>query len=191
MTQPNAAPATTIAPAFTGAERLPLPPQNGWTSAQVAAAAELSAGPRGGVIGPFKPLLYSPDLMQRVQKTGEYLRYNTGLDKRLTELAILVVAHHWGQPVEWNIHYPIALQAGVNQADADAIAVGDAPKTLDAEQRIVYEFCRAVLRDRAVSDRQYAEATAAFGEKSVVDLTTLCGYYSLLAMVMNVARTPD
>ncbi len=182
---------TTIVPAFTGDERLPLPAQSDWTLEQAAAAAELSAGPRGGVIGPFKPLLYSPELMQRVQKTGEYLRYNTGLDKRLTELAILLVAHHWGQPVEWNIHYPIALASGVNAADADAIAIGGAPPSLDAEQRLVYDFCRAVLRDRAVNDALYAQAKATFGEKSVVDLTTLCGYYSLLAMVMNVARTPD
>jgi 4-carboxymuconolactone decarboxylase len=182
---------TTIVPAFIGNERLPLPPQATWSGMQAAAAAELSAGPRGGVIGPFKPLMYSPDLMQRVQRTGEYLRYNTGLDKRLTELAILIVAQHWGQPVEWNIHYPIALNSGVKPADADAIAVGDAPKTLDVEQRLVYEFCRAVLRDRAVGDALYADTKTAFGEKAVVDLTTLCGYYSLLAMVMNVARTPD
>jgi 4-carboxymuconolactone decarboxylase len=182
---------TTTQPAFDGAERLPLPPRETWTAAQAEAARELVAGPRGGVIGPFKPLMYSPDLMARVQKTGEYLRYNTGLDKRLTELAILVVAHHWGQPVEWNIHYPIALQAGVKQADADAIAAGVTPPTLDAEQRTVYEFCRQVLKQSAVDDKCYAAVLAAFGEKGVVDLTSLCGYYSLLAMVMNVARTPD
>jgi 4-carboxymuconolactone decarboxylase len=182
---------TTIQPAFEGHERLPLPPRETWTAAQSEAAKELVAGPRGGVIGPFKPLMYSPDLMARVQKTGEYLRYNTGLDKRLTELAILIVAHHWGQPVEWNIHYPIALQAEVKQADADAIAAGSAPQMLDAEQTLVYDFCRQVLTHKAVDDDCYAALLAAFGERGVVDLTSLCGYYSLLAMVMNVARTPD
>ena len=182
---------TTIQPAFEGGERLPLPSRETWTAAQAKAAKDLVAGPRGGVIGPFKPLMYSPDLLARVQKTGEYLRYNTGLDKRLTELVILVVAHHWGQPVEWNIHYPIALQAGVKPADADAIATGAMPTTLDAEQRIVYNFCRQVLTQKAVDDAGYAAVIDAFGEKGVVDLTSLCGYYSLLAMVMNVARTPD
>jgi 4-carboxymuconolactone decarboxylase len=182
---------TTIQPAFEGHERLPLPPRDTWTAAQAEAAKELVAGPRGGVIGPFKPLMYSPDLMARVQKTGEYLRYNTGLDKRLTELAILIVARHWGQPVEWNIHYPIALQAGVKQADADAIAADTPPRTLDAEQTLVYDFCRQVLTHKAVDDDCYAALLAAFGERGVVDLTSLCGYYSLLAMVMNVARTPD
>jgi len=180
-----------IKAAFDGAERLPLPAKATWTDDQAAAAAELSAGPRGGVIGPFKPLLYSPELMRRVQRTGEYLRYSTGLDKRLTELAILVVARFWGQPVEWNIHHPIALAAGVRETDAAAIAGGHVPLTLDAEQQVVHEFCQTLLANHCVGDDLYAKTLAAFGEKGVIDLTTLCGYYSLLAMVMNVARTPD
>ena len=168
-----------------------LPPRETWTAAQIEAAKEPVTGPRGGVIGPFKPMMYSPDLVARVQKTGEYLRYNTGLDKRLTELAILIVAHHWGQPVEWNIHYLIALQAGVKQADADAIVADAMPQALDAEQRLVYEFCRQFQTNKAVDDNCYAAVLAAFGEKGIVDLTSLCGYYSLLAMVMNVARTAE
>ncbi len=180
-----------IKPAFDGPERLPLPARSTWSPAQTAAAAELSAEPRGGVIGPFKPLLYSPELMHRVQRCGEYLRYNTGLDKRLTELAILVVAKFWSQPVEWNIHHPIALASGLSITDAAAIAEGRVPATLDAEQRVVYDFCTVLLKQHAVDDVLYARALAAFGEKSVVDLTALCGYYALLAMVMNVARTPD
>ncbi len=182
---------TTIKPAFAGPERLPLPARDTWTSAQANAAEELSAGPRGGVIGPFKPLLHSPELMQRVQRTGEYLRYNTSLDKRLSELAILVVAQFWGQPVEWNIHHPIALASGVREADAAAIAMDQAPSSLDAEQQAVYDFCHTLLREHAVDDALYARAIAAFGEQGVVDLAALCGYYSMLAMVMNVARTPN
>ncbi len=180
-----------IKAAFDGNERLRLPDPAGWTAAQRDAAAELVAGPRGGVIGPFKPLLYSPELMTRVQRTGEFLRYNTGLDKRLTELAILIVAQHWGQPVEWNIHYPIALGAGVRAADADAIGRGDKPTFPDGGQQTVYEFCQTLLTKRGVSDATYATAVQHFGEAGVVNLTALCGYYTMLAMVMNVARTPD
>ncbi len=180
-----------IKPAFDGNERLPLPDRAGWTASQRDAAAELVAGPRGGVIGPFKPLLYSPELMTRVQRTGEFLRYNTGLDKRLTELAILIVAQYWGQPVEWNIHYPIALGAGVNAADADAIGRGENPPSLDGGQQVVYDFCRALLTQHHVADPTYASALEHFGEAGVVNLTALCGYYAMLAMVMNVARTPD
>lgn len=178
-------------PAFDGAERLGLPDPAGWTPAQHAAAAELIAGPRGAVIGPFKPLLHSPELMQRVQRTGEYLRYHTGLDARLTELAILLVSQYWGQPVEWQIHYPIAIKAGLRVADADAIGRGDAPPSLDHQQQIVYDFCKALQASHAVSDALYAAARDALGEKGVIDLTALCGYYTMLAMVMNVARTPD
>jgi 4-carboxymuconolactone decarboxylase len=178
-------------PAFEGGERLPLPDQSGWDAEQAAAAAELIAGPRGAVIGPFKPLLYSPELMRRVQRTGEYLRYNTGLAPRLTELAILVVSKFWAQPVEWNIHCPIARSVGVHQADIDAIDAGVPPPSLDVQQQIVFEFCNTLLARHAVDDALYARALSAFGEKGVVNLTTLCGYYALLAMVMNVARTPD
>ena len=181
---------TTIVPAYNEHERLALPSQANWTSTQAEAAAELSAGPRGGVIGPFKPPMYSPELLKRVQKTGEYLRYNTDLPKRLTELAILIVAKHWGQPVEWNIHYPIALDAGVKHSDIDAISVDEVPPSLDTDQRLVYDFCRSLLSNGVVDDVVYMRLEAAIGKKGVVDLTALCGYYALLAMVMNVARTP-
>jgi 4-carboxymuconolactone decarboxylase len=134
--------------------------------------------------------MHSPELLSRVQKTGEYLRYNTNLPKRLTELAILIVAKHWGQPVEWNIHYPIAIDAGVKQSDIDAISVDDVPPSLDTDQRLVYDFCRSLLRNGVVDDVLYMQLETVISAKGVVDLTALCGYYTLLAMVMNVARTP-
>ena len=171
-------------------ERLPLPAESTWTSAQAEAAAELIAGPRGAVIGPFKPLLYSPDLMGRVQRTGEYLRFNTELRPALTELAILIVSKHWGQPVEWNIHRPLALKSGVQQADIDALEAGAPPPSLDHEQQIVYDFYSELQAHHAVGDAVYARALEAFGARGVIDLTALAGYYTLLAMVMNVARTP-
>lgn len=178
-----------IRPAFEGDERLGMPPRETWDAAQHAAAAAMLAGPRKAIVGPFKPLLHSPELTQCLQQTGAYLRFNTGLDPRLTELVILMVAAHWGQPVEWAIHHPIALAAGVREDTAAAIARGADPPGLDREQRVLYRLVSQLLATHAVDDARYAEALTCFGEKGLMDLVAQCGYYSQLAMVMNVART--
>jgi 4-carboxymuconolactone decarboxylase len=180
-----------IKPAYGGAERLPMPPRESWSAEQRAAAETMLAGPRKGIVGPFKPLLHSPILTQRVQHVGEYLRFGTGIDPRLTELAILIVAAHWGQTVEWNIHHPIALAAGVRAEDAAAISKGEEPTGLDYDQRALYRLVRELLTTHAVGDASYAEALKRFGERGLIDLVALAGYYCQLAMVMNVARTPD
>jgi hypothetical protein len=95
-------------------DRMPPLPEGSYTPAQAKVAAELVAGPRGAVFGPFVPLLRSPDLLSPLQKAGEYLRYKSALEPRLSEFAILVVAKRWSQAVEWSIHAPIALQCGVS-----------------------------------------------------------------------------
>jgi 4-carboxymuconolactone decarboxylase len=160
------------------------------TDAQRQAAAELSAGPRGSVIGPFIPLLRSPEFMSRLQKTGEYLRYHGKLGPRLNEFAILITARQWTQQFEWSAHYPLALKAGLRADLADAVADGRRPIGMADDEEIVYEFCDELFRTRGVSDATYSRAVAKFGEQGVIDMVGVAGYYSLLAMVMNVARTP-
>ena len=85
----------------------PLPPQ-GWSDAQRREADEVIRGPRGALLAPFVPLLRSPELMGHAQRMGEYLRYRSAIGLRLSELAILITAHAWSQPVEWGFHAPIA-----------------------------------------------------------------------------------
>ena len=104
------------------ADRLPPLSEEQMTAEQRAAAAEISSGPRGAVIGPFAPLLRSPELMTRLQKVGEYLRFESPLDRRLFEMTILYVARWWDQQFEWTFHHPLALEAGLDPAVADAIA---------------------------------------------------------------------
>jgi 4-carboxymuconolactone decarboxylase len=135
-------------------------------------------------------LLRSPELMGHVQRMGEFLRYRNCLGLRLTELAILITANHWSQAVEWTIHQPIALRAGVTQATIDAIDRGTEPTDLDPPAQALHAFATELLRTQAVADATYQRALGHFGEQGVVDLTACIGYYALLAMVMNVARTP-
>ena len=167
----------------------PLPPAT-WTAAQRLEAQAIIDGPRGALIAPFIPLLRSPELLGHVQRMGEFLRYRNSLGLRLTELAILITAQHWSQPVEWAIHAPIALRAGVSQASIDAIARGEQPTDLDPPAQALFAFATKLLRTQAVPNASYTLALEHFGEQGVMDLTGCVGYYALLAMVMNVARTP-
>ena len=171
-------------------DRLPLPPDGELTTEQRAAVAEISAGPRGGVIGPFAPLLRSPQLMTRLQKVGEHLRFSSGLDRRLFELTILYVSRWWDQDFEWSYHHPLALEAGLDPAVADAIGEGRRPEGMDPAAAAVWDLLDELHRTRQVGDDTYARALAELGDAGVVEVVGAAGYYTTLAMVMNVARTP-
>jgi 4-carboxymuconolactone decarboxylase len=171
-------------------DRLPPIPDAELTSEQRAAAAELAATARGSVFGPFVPLIRSPELLNRLQRTGQYLRYDSALEPRLSEMAILIVARHWSQQYEWHVHCPIALKAGLSAAKADAIAIGKRPDGMAEDEAALYDTLEEILDTQAVSDATWARAIAAFKERGVIDLLGLAGYYSTLAIVMNAARTP-
>ena len=170
-------------------DRLPPLPEADWTPQQRQAARQIIDGPRGALISPFVPLLRSPELMDHVQRLGEYLRYRNALGLRLSELAILVVARHASQAVEWAIHAPIALREGVSDGTVEAIARGQQPAHMPADEALVHDFSRQMLHKQQVDDATWQTAVAAFGEKGVMDLVGLIGYYALLAMVMNAAQT--
>ena len=173
-----------------GVDRLPPIAPEDWTEEQRRAALEVIAGARGALVSPFVPLLRSPELMTHAQRMGEYLRYRSAIGKRLSELAILVTARHWSQPVEWAIHAPIAVNVGIDPRIVEAIEHGRRPAQMSAEEAAVHDFCVELHRDKAVSDATWERAIDRLGEKGVVDLIGINGYYALLSMVMNAARTP-
>lgn len=173
-----------------GGERLPLPRADAMTPEQRAAADALMAGPRKGVYGPFLPLLRTPVLLDRIGKVGEVLRFESGLDARVRELAICAVARHVGNQFEWTMHAPLARKAGVAEATIAALRVGARPKDLPADEEVTLDFTRELLHTHGVSDPTYAAALQAFGERGVVELGTLVGYFTMVCWLMNVARTP-
>src|SRR4051812_8024461 len=156
-------------------ERLPLPAAEAMTDEQRAAAQALIDGPRKGVIGPFRPLLRSPKLLDRVAAMGEYLRFESVLDARVRELVICAVARHTTNRFEWVIHAPLAVKAGVSQAAIDALHAGARPKVLQSDEETALDFTREMLVTHGVSDATYADALAQFGEQGVVELTALAG----------------
>jgi 4-carboxymuconolactone decarboxylase len=170
-------------------DRLPPLPDDALTPAQRTAAEAIVAGPRGGLYGPFVPLLRSPELMEHAQRLGEYLRYRSAIGTRLSELVILLVARHWSQPVEWAIHAPIAAKAGLSAALIDAIRTRAPLPPLADDEAAVHDFVTELIRTQRIEDTTFERARARCGEHGVVDLLGLCGYYTLLAMVMNGART--
>ena len=178
--------------ALTG-ERMPQIPLEQMAPAQRAVAESIMAGPRGGMRGPFNAWLRSPELADRLQKVGEYVRFNTSLDKRLNEMAICMTAQHWGSQYEWYAHAPLALKAGLNPDVLKAIGEGRKPDTMKDDEDIVWEFTTQLRRDRNVDDAIYARALEKFGERGIVDLIAANGYYDVVAMTLNVARVspPD
>lgn len=138
--------------------------------------------------GPFVDLLASPELMTRVSALGEYLRYRSALPPRLSEFVILITAAHWRQQIEWDIHAPIALKAGWSPELLDAVRRGDRPATLDEDADALFDLCIALHRDRVLPAAMRERAERALGQQGVIDAIAICGYYALLAMVLNARK---
>lgn len=170
--------------------RLPLLPEQVWDEEQRAQVMAVIQGPRGALLPPFEPLLHSPALMASAQQMGAYLRYNSATGPRLSELAILLTARHWSQPVEWAIHAPVAIKQGISTETVEAINQRVTPEDMPADEEVVYRFCQELHQCQQVSDDVWQQAVALLSEKGVVDLIGINGYYSFLSMVMNSARTP-
>lgn len=170
--------------------RMPEIPDNELTDAQKQAAAEIAAGPRGRISGPFIPLLRSPELLNRVQKLGEYLRYNSALPPRLSEFLIVLVARTWTQGTEWHAHRSLALKGGLKPEIVDAVKEGRRPDAMAEDEAALYDTYTELQLNRCVSDATYAQLQKLYGDRGVVDAIGILGYYTLLAMVMNTTRVP-
>jgi 4-carboxymuconolactone decarboxylase len=160
------------------------------TPEQKAMVEHLFAGERGGMNGPFNVLLRSPEMGDLAQKLGAQLRFHSALSAKQRELAIIVTARYWTAQYEWTAHRKLAMQAGISPAIADAIAAGKRPPSLEPDEEIVYNFCNEFLNTKQVSDATYKAAVDKLGERGVVDLTALVGYYQFVSMILNLDRYP-
>jgi len=175
---------------MTAHDRLPPIPESLQTEAQKQVVAALIAGSRGSASGPFMPMLRSPEMLDLAQRLGEYLRFRSVIPKKLRELAILATARFWQQTYEWYVHAPIACEAGLSATIIESLAQGEDGAALPPDEQTVLQFCRDLHRNHAVSDSVYGTTKSLLGEDGIIELCGICGYYALLAMVMNVARTP-
>jgi len=168
---------------------MPAIPPEQMTPAQRAAADEITAGRRGGVVGPFVAALRSPECMRRLQHFGAYLRYDSTIDPRLRELVILLTARRWKQEYEWVTHEPSARAAGLSPTTMEAIRTGTEPPSLIADEAVIFELCAVLFDDGRVPDALYDRARAVLGEPGLIDVICAVGYYGTLAMLMNAVRT--
>jgi 4-carboxymuconolactone decarboxylase len=160
------------------------------TPAQKSMVEHLIAGPRAGVNGPFNVLLRSPEIGDLGQEFGASTRFKSSLPQRLYELAILVTARHWTAQYEWQAHHRSALQAGLSAAICDAIAAGRRPASMQKDEEAVYNFVSELLNTKQVSDGAFTAAKNVFGEKGVVDIIAVTGWYSIVSMMLNVDQYP-
>ena len=174
----------------TAQDRLPAIPPDRMTTEQKKAVEEFVAARNAPISGPFIPMLRSPEVMTRARAMGDFLRYKSSLPPRLSEFVILITARQWTQQYEWNTHYDIAIKAGVKVEVAKAIAEGRRPEGLTEDEQILYDFCSELQHNRSVTDATYARMLSRFGEAGIIDSAGIVGYYSFLAIMLNIARTP-
>ena len=164
------------------------------SDAQKKIAADIAAGPRGPMRGgPFPVMLRSPGLLGPAQQVGEYLRFRCPLDKRIIELVTCMTARYLTQQFEWFAHSKQALDAGLKAETIEAVAECRRPQAMPQDEESAYDFVSELLATKGVSDRTYERARAKFGEDGIVDIVGMVGYYQLIGLQMNVARTavPD
>jgi 4-carboxymuconolactone decarboxylase len=161
------------------------------TPAQKTMIEHLLAGPRGGSTeGPFNVQLRSPEMGDLGQQFGAATRFATTVPRKLYELAIIVTARHWTSQFEWAAHHRGALQAGLSPAIADAIAVGRRPTSMQPDEEAVYNFATELLETTQVSDRTFDAVRRVLGERGVVELISVMGWYGTVSMYLNVDRYP-
>jgi 4-carboxymuconolactone decarboxylase len=160
------------------------------TPAQHKMVEDLVAGPRSGVNGPFNVLLRSPEMGNLAQQFGAATRFNQSMPRKLNEMAIIITGRYWTSQYEWIAHKRAALDAGLNPAIVDAIQNGRRPTGMQKDEAAVYTFCSELLNTKQVSDATFAAAKAAVGEKGVVDLIGVMGWYHTVSMLLNVDRYP-
>jgi 4-carboxymuconolactone decarboxylase len=147
-------------------------------------------GPRKNLGGPFNVLLRSPEMGDLTQKLGEYARFRPSVPAKIRELAIIVAARHWTAQFEWNAHRNAAAQAGLSEPVIKAIANRQRPTGMQPDEEAAYNFANELMETHQVSDATFKAAVDKFGEKGVVDIIGVMGYYQMVSMLLNVDRYP-
>jgi 4-carboxymuconolactone decarboxylase len=154
--------------------------------AQKAWAEAIAAPPRNAKFTnpPYRAYIRSPEMAPRLTALTEYLRWKTSLPPRLSELAILITAREWTAQYEWFAHYPLALRGGLDPKVLSAIAEGRRPDNMKDDEAALYDLAMALYRDKKVPDPVYKAALEKFGERGIMDIIGIMGYYAITSMTL-------
>jgi 4-carboxymuconolactone decarboxylase len=171
-------------------ERLSELRLNELTPEQQQMAVHLKTPPRNSALngGPFNAYARSPDLGLRLLQVSDYVRFNSSLPPRLSEFAIMIAARHWSVPYEWRAHYPLAVKGGLDRQILVDLGAGNRPQNMKDDEIALYDFCTEMYRDKNVSDAAFKAALDKFGERGVMDLIGIIGYYDIASMALIVQK---
>jgi 4-carboxymuconolactone decarboxylase len=184
--------------------RLPVLSSEEMTADQVDLYREILGGPRGqgpravllssgagGLAGPFNAMLYAPEVGHALQNLGAAIRFKTDLAPRIREAAILVVAQAWDSAYEQESHEVLGRDAGLTDEEIAALRDGADPGFTDKKEQVAYQVVRALTSPAAdLDDEEYATAVDTLGEQTLLELSTLVGYYATLALQLRIFRVP-
>lgn len=170
--------------------RITLPRPDTMTPEQRRVHDSVVSGPRGRIQGPLRAALHNPELAERWSALGELLRYRTLLSRRQAELAILVTGRASQSPFEWYAHRLEAEKAGIDAPTIDALLALEVPEGLDDTDTVIVQVAYELKRTHSISDATYARALELLGERMLVELTALVGYYTMVAMTLNAHEIP-
>jgi 4-carboxymuconolactone decarboxylase len=185
--------------------RLPVLSSDEMTSEQVDLYREILGGPRGqgpravllasgagGLAGPFNAMLYAPSVGHALQELGTAIRFRTELAPRVREMAILVVAQAWDSAYVRESHELLGRDAGLTDAEIEALRAGADPGFADKQEQVAYSVVRALTgpgqKSADLDDQEYDTAVAVLGERALVELSALVGYYATLALQLRIFR---
>jgi 4-carboxymuconolactone decarboxylase len=173
-------------------ERYPTLNPNQLSPEQKAYVDNLQKPPRSNTTAlqnpPFKVYMRSPELANKLEAVSDYVRWGSGLEPRLTELAIMITARQWSSQWIWRGHYRAAVRGGLDPSVGADIAAGKRPDKMKEDETALYNYAMEMYRDRSVSDQTYAAAVKQFGEKGLIDLVATMGYYDTVAMTLITAK---
>ncbi len=171
--------------------RISFPEPGSMNNDQKQVFDQIVSGPRGTIVGPLRAALHNPSLADKWQKLGQVLRFETSFPKRLNEVAILVTARRWNSVLEWAIHARDAEEAGLEPRIIEAIRIGAVPDFADdIAAAEIYDFAVQLVQKGDTDQTSYAAIVARWGAVGVVELTAVIGYYSMVAMTLNVHQIP-
>lgn len=163
--------------------------QEVWDSVVGSRGDQLING-QGGLAGPFNAFVQAPDVGRHLTALGRVLRFETSIERRLSEVAIITVGAAWKAEFEWWAHSQMARKHGVPDAVVDAIGRGEDPPFEAADERTVYALARQLTGSGRVDQETYDAAQRLLGDAGVVELVSLCGYYTLISFLLNAFTVP-